>query len=125
MSIELQNLNIPQDFICPISSDLMVDPIITNFIHNFERLHFLRWITESVTREVTCPLCRTKITSYGTDENLQERIQDEFLKVNRANILYFQNLRSQIYPDLHVDAEIEINEILQEEAGQNWNGIIN
>ncbi|KAH0463115.1 hypothetical protein IEQ34_007697 [Dendrobium chrysotoxum] len=43
---------IPKDFCCPISLDLMRDPLITSFSQTYDRASITQWIDEG---HYTCP----------------------------------------------------------------------
>ncbi|KAK4775423.1 hypothetical protein SAY87_023384 [Trapa incisa] len=63
---------IPKDFCCPISLDLMKDPVITSTGQTFDRCSILRWVQEG---HVTCPktgqmLAHTKLVPNRVLRNL-------------------------------------------------------
>ena len=46
---------VPDEFICPITSELMIDPLMTRSGRNFERSAILEWISN---HQNTCPMTR-------------------------------------------------------------------
>ncbi|CAA0832910.1 U-box domain-containing protein 17 [Striga hermonthica] len=65
-------LTIPNDFVCPVSWDLMRDPVLISTGHTYERSSISRWMQE---RHCTCPktgqiLLHTKIIPNRALRNL-------------------------------------------------------
>jgi hypothetical protein len=48
----------PQHFICPISCDLMTDPLVSIYGHHYQREAILGWLSEG---NDTCPLTRNPL----------------------------------------------------------------
>ena len=44
---------IPEDLICPISHELMIDPVLAADGHAYERLHIEEWLTRQLTSPLT------------------------------------------------------------------------
>jgi len=65
------NIEIPPEFKCPITQDLMIYPIRTNCFHAFEKSAIERWVTQNG----TCPNCRVYITTIIPDQDLTRRIE--------------------------------------------------
>lgn len=65
---------VPAEFICPITNEIMQDPVMTIFGHNFERGALLEWLRE----HSTCPLSRNhlKLSNVVSNSKMQARIQD-------------------------------------------------
>eukprot|EP01130_Rhizamoeba_saxonica_P016412 TRINITY_DN7581_c0_g1_i1.p1 TRINITY_DN7581_c0_g1~~TRINITY_DN7581_c0_g1_i1.p1 ORF type:complete len:678 (+),score=138.23 TRINITY_DN7581_c0_g1_i1:112-2145(+) len=55
-SVDLNDLDIPEVFVCPITQDIMDDPVIAEDTHTYERVEIQKWInahgTSPMTREV-------------------------------------------------------------------------
>ena len=49
---------VPPEFICPITLQIMRDPVMTKYGHNFERSAILEWLHRGHTR---CPITRKKL----------------------------------------------------------------
>lgn len=65
---------IPTEFICPLTFEIFVDPLMTRAGHNFERQAILSWLR---TGHDTCPLTRTPL-SYNQlipNSNLRTRVE--------------------------------------------------
>ena len=62
---ELQPLTVDEeDFLCPISLDLMVDPVrVSPCGHTFDRVNIKRWMEAS--NISCCPLCRQRVQRDG------------------------------------------------------------
>ncbi|KAK4787264.1 hypothetical protein SAY86_011097 [Trapa natans] len=66
---------IPKDFYCPISLDLMQDPVITSTGQTYDRTSILRWIQEG---HITCPktgqvLAHSKLVPNRALRNLMDQ----------------------------------------------------
>jgi len=67
------NNAIPDSFICPLTMELMKDPMMTIHGHNFEREAIIAWISMGNTCPLTRkPLCMRQLVS---NKNLQFQIQ--------------------------------------------------
>ncbi len=60
-----------KQFICPISMDVLKDPVITNCGHTFEKEN----IEEANKKNTACPTCRTKITSLSPNYSLKSALE--------------------------------------------------
>jgi hypothetical protein len=65
----------PSEFICPITNDVMRDPLMTKYGKNFERDAILRWISD---HSNTCPTTRQPLRPSDLVPNraLQLRIKN-------------------------------------------------
>jgi ligand-binding SRPBCC domain-containing protein len=63
----------PEDFICPLTLEVMKEPVMTRLGHNFELSALLQWLE----RHDECPLTRNPLTLKDIIVNraLQERIE--------------------------------------------------
>lgn len=63
--------NIPNEYICPITSDIMLKPAkVSPCFHIFEEAAIKDWKT----RASTCPMCRVEIVEITLDEELERKI---------------------------------------------------
>lgn len=71
---EESNLEVPSEFICPITMELMVHPIATRHGQNFERSAIIAWLRQGGT---DCPLTRKplKMTDLIHNNNLAAKIR--------------------------------------------------
>ena len=60
-----------QDFICPISMEIMEDPISASCGHIFDRKSIEAWLNE----QNTCPICRKIIDFLSSETILREKIR--------------------------------------------------
>jgi hypothetical protein len=49
---------IPEHFICPLTMEMMKEPLFSKYGHNFERSAILQWLAH----ENTCPITRQPLT---------------------------------------------------------------
>lgn len=68
-------LDIPNDFKCPITQELMRDPIVASDGFSYEREAFIQFLKKGLTKS---PLTREKLnnTIYVSNINLKKRIRD-------------------------------------------------
>ena len=90
---------IPQDFTCPITSDIFIDPIKTDCPtsetgHIFEKLALANWFRQK--QSCTCPLCRHSVNTVLPDEALARRILNEFIRFNHKNDRYFNSVKKDL-----------------------------
>jgi hypothetical protein len=65
--IPLGYIAVPQErFICPLTNDLMEDPVMTKDGYNFERKAILKWLDE---KEDTCPVSKKSLKPSGLVAN--------------------------------------------------------
>lgn len=63
-----------ESFICPISQEMMSDPVMTKYGHLYERKYIEQWVTENG----TCPMTNQKlglgdlIPAYSVRNAIQE-----------------------------------------------------
>ena len=65
---------IPREYLCPITQEIMTDPLMSRWGVNFERRAILTWIEQGRT---TCPLTRKPLLKSGLIPNaaLRQRIK--------------------------------------------------
>lgn len=73
-----KNIN-NDDIICPISLNIIIDPIITSCNHTFCATSFQSNI-------INCPLCRTKIDTYKTNDKIIDLYKKYPFKINNIEI---------------------------------------
>ena len=55
------NSSIPQDFYCPITSSLFIDPVICSDGHTYERFAICRWLSDHKTSPMTNKILNTTV----------------------------------------------------------------
>lgn len=65
--------NIPEEFLCPLTLEIMVDPIMNREGHSYERSAIVTWLNTNT----TCPLTRKpmRISDFISNRLLQSKIQ--------------------------------------------------
>lgn len=68
------DLQIPEDFLCPLTHDIMENPLMSKHGFSFERDAIIEWVD----RQGTCPLSRQPLSLSGLIQNrlLKKQIQD-------------------------------------------------
>jgi hypothetical protein len=68
-----QSLDIPEEFCCPITNELMREPVLSKFGHSYERSAICEWLTS----HSNCPLTRNtmKLSDLITNQNLRTAIR--------------------------------------------------
>jgi hypothetical protein len=68
---------IPSEFICPITMELMIHPVMTRYGHCFDRSAIVTWICSNDRLEGECPLTRKRlrISDIINHYSLAERIR--------------------------------------------------
>jgi len=66
---------IPQEFICPLTLEVMDDPVMNRAGHSYEQSAIVEWLRQS--KDGTCPLTRKaiKISDFVSNRFLQKKIQ--------------------------------------------------
>jgi len=69
----------PENFICPISFDLMTNPLVSIYGHHYQKEAILGWLCEG---NCTCPLTRKPLTlgMLVSDSRLQSNIKGWMLQ---------------------------------------------
>jgi hypothetical protein len=76
--IEGTLIDVPNSFICPITLEVMIHPLITRSGLHFERAAILSWLQES---SGTCPLTRAPMRPSGL---IPDRLQIQSWKINKG-----------------------------------------
>ena len=68
---------VPSEFICPITMEIMIHPVMTRYGHCFDRLAILTWMCSSDDAQCECPLTRKplQMSDIINNHSLRERIQ--------------------------------------------------
>jgi len=79
-----EEVAVPDDFICPLSLNIMKDPVISKYGNSFERREILQWLS----KHSTDPLTRRhlRLTDLITDYKLLIRIR-QWQKDNEQEIV--------------------------------------
>eukprot|EP00977_Amphora_coffeiformis_P017440 scaffold5684_cov169-Amphora_coffeaeformis.AAC.15 len=66
-------IEVPEQFICPITQELMTDPVVTRYGQSYERSAIVEWIAAGK----DCPMTRQKLTLSGiiTNHSLRAKIR--------------------------------------------------
>lgn len=80
-SLSKNDVNVPPDFICPITHDLMVDPVICEDGFSYERSAITEWFSKD---KVTSPMTNSVLTSTNVHENekLKREIENYLKKLD-------------------------------------------
>ena len=84
----------PENFICPISFDLMTDPLVSIYGHHYQKEAIIGWLSEG---NCTCPLTRKPLT-------LRMLVSDSRLKSNIKGWMLQNGLAVQHYNE-HEDPD--------------------
>lgn len=73
MDEEDEGIDVPEAFICPITQELMTDPVVTRYGQSYERSAIVEWIAAGK----DCPMTRQKLTLSGiiTNHSLRAKIR--------------------------------------------------
>jgi WD repeat, SAM and U-box domain-containing protein 1 len=80
-SLSKNDVNVPQDFICPITHDMMVDPVICEDGFSYERSAILEWFAKE---KITSPMTNMVLTTTDVLENekLKREIENYIKKLD-------------------------------------------
>jgi hypothetical protein len=80
-SLSKNDVNVPQDFICPITHDLMVDPVICEDGFSYERSAITEWFAKEKT---TSPMTNMVLTTTDVldNEKLKREIESYLKKLD-------------------------------------------
>ncbi|CAB9511221.1 Putative E3 ubiquitin-protein ligase LIN [Seminavis robusta] len=76
----MNEADIPGDYICPLTLELMEDPLVSRYGHSFEREAILEWLNLGNTE---CPLTKKPLTASGLIPN--ERLRARIVGWRRSN----------------------------------------
>lgn len=68
-----ETIEIPEAFVCPITQELMTDPVVTRYGQSYERSAIIEWIAKGK----DCPLTRQPLSLSGiiTNHSLRSQIR--------------------------------------------------
>ena len=104
-SNEEEDLEVPEEFECPITSDLMVDPVITSDGHTYERYAIKRWLSKNDTSPLTGAelisdnmvpniALRKMIQTFREKHSIPEpELEDELEEHNPTTCMFCNNTR--------------------------------
>ena len=81
------DIDVPNEFVCPISQEIMVDPVQAADGHSYERYYYERWVT---TGNFTSPMTRERLKYLHTTSNrnlklaIDRFVEQELNKRQRA-----------------------------------------
>lgn len=80
--------DIPEDFLCPISLEIMKDPVIAADGHTYDRENITKWLSQKRRRSIVCsPLDGSKLDNINLQQNIFARkIIDSFLTMDAFKI---------------------------------------
>lgn len=99
----------PKEFICCISTDLMIEPVFYDCGHYFDKENIDKWCDINT----ACPMCRRELVNQRVDSDLTEHIQ--MWVAERANNeyskMYIESLKNKqpAYPVVHEHPDPRIN----------------
>ena len=66
-------IEVPEQFICPITQELMLDPVVTKYGQSYERAAIVEWIAQGK----DCPMTRQPLSLGGiiTNHSLRSQIR--------------------------------------------------
>ena len=87
MESNSQKIFVPDDFYCPISGDLMVNPVSDSAGHTYEREQIMRWLQMKQTSPITnLPLLESELSPNlamkRSIESIRNKLSSDQLKVN-------------------------------------------
>jgi hypothetical protein len=78
----LKRIKIPENFLCPISYELLLDPVVTSSGNTYDRKSIMKWLSF----HQTDPLTRENISVQVIPNNLLKKIIIEFLETKRIHL---------------------------------------
>ena len=72
MTLPIDDESIPEHFVCPLTLEMMTDPLVSKHGHNFERKAVLKWLEKGNT---TCPITRQPLTMSMLIPNVSLRLR--------------------------------------------------
>lgn len=91
--------NLSTDMICPISQDLMLNPVKTKCSHTFDKDYLCKWLSKNN----SCPICRSRIDTNDLiiDNNILKKLEklefiidkkDNDIKLDEDEVTYLDKL---------------------------------
>eukprot|EP00527_Entomoneis_sp_CCMP2396_P000744 CAMPEP_0198154598 /NCGR_PEP_ID=MMETSP1443-20131203/68680_1 /TAXON_ID=186043 /ORGANISM="Entomoneis sp., Strain CCMP2396" /LENGTH=170 /DNA_ID=CAMNT_0043821279 /DNA_START=179 /DNA_END=691 /DNA_ORIENTATION=+ len=75
MNVAQDSIEHPEEFICPITQEIMIDPVVSRYGQSYERAAIVEWLAAG---SHGCPLSRRPLTLQGivTNHKLRTQIRD-------------------------------------------------
>jgi hypothetical protein len=108
----------PASFVCPLTTQLMEDPVMDLCAHNFERAAITEWLNSKATHEC-CPISRKPLTvdDLVPNHTLAERIDKWQWHQENDGIMFLEETKmSESYSDDDDDDDDDDNSVDIEEA---------
>lgn len=94
---ESEDLETPSDFICCLTMEIMDDPLLSKYGHNYERAAILEWLTLG---HETCPMTRQsmKLSDLISNHYLRTRIHEWKIEHQRDVSRFLEEVPATIEP---------------------------
>ena len=108
----IENVSDNPDIICPISQEIIVDPVRTPCDHSFDKTYIQQWLLTSK----TCPVCRREVSVFDltTDFSLAEKIKNISSNLSYHNLLKEINIQSNKQHEINMDITSKIEKFKKE-----------
>lgn len=85
MKLKDETITIPSEFLCPISYDIMEEPVMTADGHSYDRKAIERWLQSNNTSPITNEQLTHKklVTNWGLKKTIESFITEENIKYDR------------------------------------------
>jgi len=103
------NSNIPQEFLCPITQNIMKDPVSLQCGHSFDKEALENWLR----MKNVCPTCRKEITVAPTVNWSLKSLIDRYLNKNDDQGSLISKLESKL-PESNVDDQNKLENLQSE-----------
>ncbi|KAI3750979.1 hypothetical protein L2E82_21948 [Cichorium intybus] len=119
-SLGRQPLEPLQSFYCPITGDVMEDPVETPSGHSFERYAIEKWLAEE---NSSCPVTKTplKVSALRTNKTLRQSIEEWR---DRNTMIFIGSMKSQILSNEDEEVIVSLGKLralcLERELHQDW-----
>lgn len=119
-SLGRQPLEPLQSFYCPITCEVMDDPVETPSGHSFERHAIVKWLSEE---NDLCPITKTplKVSCLRTNKTLRQSIEEWR---DRNTMIFIGSMKSRIVSNDEEDVVASLGKLkdlcLERELHQDW-----
>ncbi|KAL7584048.1 U-box domain-containing protein 44 [Lactuca sativa] len=119
-SLGRQPLEPLQSFYCPITGDVMEDPVETPSGHSFERYAIEKWLAEG---NNGCPITKTPLKASGlrTNKTLRQSIEEWR---DRNTMIFIGSMKSRILSNEEEEVIVSLGKLrdlcLERELHQEW-----
>ncbi len=108
--MDIQEQKIPEHLKCPITLTLMVDPVITNNGHTYERDAIERWMENNNKEPLTRELFWSIYPNRGIKDACDEYRKSQDQKSNDSEMVEMDDANSAISTDLEEELNLSSNE---------------